>query len=122
MTGAEARSSRSRLKVVGFDWTSIVTAVVSALSGGGLVGLLNAKEAKRKARLENDNSAAEAWRNLYERADKECNETKEEVRALREENRQMHEKINDLVAKVTAANLQKCDVNGCDNRKPPRGW
>ena len=104
------------------DFSSILTAVISALSGGGLVGLLNAKESKRKAKIDNDVSAAEAWRNLYERADKECDEVKKEVTALRDENRQMHEKINDLVAKVTAANLKKCDVNGCENRIPPRGW
>lgn len=104
------------------DITSIITCVVSALSGGGIGWLINASENKRKAQLENDHSASEAWKELYERADKECEDVKKEVTELRDENAQMHEKINDLTAKYAAANCQKCTVNGCKERKPPRDW
>lgn len=104
-----------------FDIASIITCVVSALSGGGVGWLINAKENKRKAQLDNDHSA-EAWKELYERADKESESTKKEVDSLREENSKMHDKINDLTAKYAAANCQKCTVFGCKNRQPPRDW
>lgn len=105
-----------------FDLASIITCLVSALSGGGVGWLINAKENKRKAQLDNDHSAAEAWKELYERADKESEDTKKEVDALREENSKLHDKINDLTAKYAAANCQKCTVFGCKNRQPPRDW
>lgn len=104
------------------DITSIITCVVSALSGGGLGWLLNASENRRKAKIENDHSAAEAWKELYERVDKECEEVKSEVAELRTKNTELHEKINDMTASLTAARLQKCTVNGCKERKPPRDW
>lgn len=104
------------------DWASIITATVSAISGGGLVGIINAKENKRKQKLENDHSAADAWRELYERSDKESDELKNEVKELRAEVAKLQEQLSSEKAQKTKFELQKCEVLGCEKRKPPRDF
>lgn len=117
-----------------FDWSSVITAVVSAISGGGIVGVLNAKENKRKAtlendktKIENDHSAAVAWRELYERADKENEELKKEVDELRKQVSKLCDEMADikrdhanLKAENAAYRVEKCVVYECANRRPPR--
>lgn len=118
-----------------FDWGAVITAVVSAISGGGIVGIINAKENKRKAtlendktKIENDHSAADAWRELYERSDKENEELKKEIEELRaqvfklcDEMATVKRRQAVLISENAHFRSERCVIYDCPNRRPPRG-
>lgn len=104
------------------DWATIITAIVSAVGGGGLTSLFFMKEDKKKKTLENDAQASTAWRELYERSDKESEELKTEINELRKEVNRLMQQNTELTVKNSAFSLQKCEVIGCDKRKPPRDF
>lgn len=104
------------------DWATIITAIVGAVGGGGLTSLFFMKEDKKKKTLENDAQASTAWRELYERSDKESEELKAEINELRKEVNRLMQQNTELAVKNSAYRLQKCEVVGCDKRKPPRDF
>ena len=104
------------------DWATIITAIVGAVGGGGLTSLFFMKEDKNKKTLENDAQASTAWRELYERSDKESEELKAEIDELRKEVNRLMQQNTELAVKNSAYLLQKCEVVGCDKRKPPRDF
>lgn len=104
------------------DWETIITAIVGAVGGGGLTSLFFMKEDKKKKTLENDAQASTAWRELYERSDKESEELKTEINELRKEMNSIMQKNTELTVKNSAYNLLKCEMIGCDKRKPPRDF
>lgn len=104
------------------DWTTIITALVSAISGGGIMSVFYFKENRRKKSLENDAMASEAWQKLFERTDKELDEAREDRKRLEEEIKQLRTKINELEIELSELRVNKCEVQGCANRKPPRSW
>lgn len=104
------------------DWATIITAIVGAVGGGGLTSLFFMKEDKKKKTLENDAQASTAWRELYERSDKESEELKTEINELRKELNSLMQQNTELTIKNSAYNLLKCEIIGCDNRKPPRDF
>lgn len=104
------------------DWTTIITALLSAISGGGIMGIFYYKETRKKKSLENDAMASDAWQKLFERTDKELDEAREERKRLEEELQQLRAKINSLEAELSEYKANKCEVLGCPNRIPPRKW
>ena len=104
------------------DWATIITAIVVAVGGGGLTSLFFMKEDKKKKTLENDAQASTAWRELYERSDKESEELKTEIDELRKEVNRLMQQNTELTVKNSAYNLLKCEIIGCDKRKPPRDF
>lgn len=104
------------------DWATIITAIVGAVGGGGLTSLFFMKEDKKKKTLENDAQASTAWRELYERSDKESEELKAEIDDLRKEVNRLMQQNTELTVKNSAYNLLKCEIIGCDKRKPPRDF
>lgn len=104
------------------DWTTIITAVVSAISGGGIMSVFYFKENRRKKSLENDAMASDAWQKLFERTDKELEEAREERKRLESEIKELRAKITELEVSLSEYKANKCEVLGCANRKPPRSW
>lgn len=104
------------------DWTTIVTAVVSAISGGGLLSVFYMQENRRKKQLENDAMASDAWQEMVESLQKEKEEMRRELRESQEDNKRLRDENNSLTSRNTALNLMRCERNGCDDRRPPRDW
>lgn len=101
------------------DWTTIVT-VLGAITGGA--GLLFYKERKKGEQLKNESSAAEEWRKLFEQRDKDCRDLDTKVDALYGELSRFRDENNLLTTENAVLKMQKCEINGCDKRKPPRPY
>ncbi len=97
-----------------------VTAVVAALTGGA--GLLFFREHKEQERLKNELTLAGGWQEmaLHQRDEIKTKDTK--IHELYKEIGEWRARDNDNTTKIAVLELQRCDVNGCEYRKPPRGF
>lgn len=104
------------------ELTTIVSAIVSLIAGGGLAGVLFFRERKRAEQLKNEASASEQWRVLFERSDSDSHDKDSRIDKLYEELSRIRERNNKLSTENAVLRLKKCEVNGCNSRKPARGY
>ena len=117
----------------------LVNAVGTLLTGGG-VGLLSyliffdskkrSEAAKAKAaELDNINTYAKEWKDLYDQRDKRVDELNAKIDGLyqmieddRKRIRELQEKNTQQGLELQKANFLRCEIKGCANRQPPTGY
>lgn len=105
------------------DWTTIITSFIGSLGlSGGIMGLFYLKENKRAKQLANDATAAQQWKELYEKAEAKNETLETKIDNLHRENNQLRDTNNTLTTQNAVLEMQKCEVNGCTTRRPPRGF
>lgn len=110
------------------DWLALITTIIGAITGGGLMFLLNPKAAKKKPELENNTievTTKQIEMQSYSDAFKAMQETiksqEDRNRELFELNAKAHEEINELKSDFIQCSNALC-VNGlCPFREPERG-
>lgn len=104
------------------DWTTILTALISAISGGGVMSLFHYQSDKEKRKIENDALASDGWQELYAKAEERNERMSAKIDELYAELGRFRTENTQLSTENTALKLQKCERNGCPDRVPPRGW
>ena len=104
------------------DWTTVMTALISALSGGGIVGVFYFRENKRKKELENDALASDGWQELYAKSEERNDRMSQKIDQLYSELSKFRDDNNRLTTENAVLTMQKCEKKGCGDRIPPRGW
>lgn len=103
------------------DWGYIITALVSIITGGGLIFLLNPKAYKRKPEIENKNANAEADKTIIETAKELINELKEDRKDADDRYDRLEEKYDAKTRELDNANssLAMCSLLICRNSACP---
>lgn len=104
------------------DMVALIASVGSLLAGSGVAGVLFYREKKRAEQLKNEASAAEQWKLLFERSDSDTRDKDARIDKLYDEQSRLRERLNKLSTENAVLRLKKCEVNGCNNRKPARGY
>jgi hypothetical protein len=104
------------------DWTTIIVSLGTALlASGGIGGLFQIKEAKRAKKIENDKSAANEWKELYERSEKKADTLGEKLDRVYGDLRRVQEEKNDWKVQFAQAQFMLCRKTPCIERDPPLG-
>lgn len=104
------------------DWTTIITALASALlSGGGIAGVVFFRENKRARQLQNETTASAQWRELYEKSEAKVESQGLKIEALYKENNYLRDQNNSLTTQRAVLTMYKCETLACADRKPPFG-
>jgi len=106
---------------------TVVATLVTALGGVELVKFLNTRKAARQVAA--TSAKSEEWNvaeKIYERHEgmleaksKKIEELYHEIGKLKEEKLTLTAEKNDLLLTNKMLLMQKCEVRGCANRKPP---
>lgn len=105
------------------DIINLITGIVAALITSGCFGLILFYRENKKAKvLTNENTVIDQWKELYERAKSEKEEYKRDFDEERKENKTLRDQNNELTTENAVLKTQKCEVRGCDKRKPPTGY
>jgi hypothetical protein len=104
------------------DWTQILITAIGALTAaGGVGGLFQIKEARRAKRIENDRSAADEWKELYERSEAKAERLGEKLGRVYSELRKEQEGKNETKVELERAKFMLCRKTPCVERDPPLG-
>jgi peptidoglycan hydrolase CwlO-like protein len=110
------------------DWTNIIIAVISALGGGGLAVLLTRKETKEGMSLDNMQKVLDAKDRIIEEREERCKELKNDldkkdakIDELHKMNATLRHRLDDANTKAAVAEVMRCDITKCTNRRPPFG-
>ena len=111
------------------DWTTIISMIIGALTGGGLMFLLNPKAAKRKPELENKAVEAttkqtemQAYADAFRSMQETIKSQEERNRELFEMNSKSHEEINELKSDLLQCSNALCVNSLCPLREPEKGF
>lgn len=110
------------------DWGSIITYIITFITGGGIVGLVTLKATKRKAGAEADNAVIDALRNAIaelreiqtdstERENKKDEQLAEKDAKIEE----LHKQLADKRCENTTKGYYLCVHQGCVLRRPSLG-
>lgn len=110
------------------DWTNIIIAVISALGGGGLAVLFTRKETKEGMSLDNMQKVLDAKDRIIEEREERCKELKNDldkkdakIDELHKMNATLRHRLDDANTKAAVAEVMRCDITKCTNRRPPFG-
>lgn len=110
------------------DWNSIIIALISALTGGGLTALLTLPQARKKAEGEADLAAVQPLKEANEiireqlaEANRREDELEERRRALIAEKDALYEQVIALREEAAIVKQYLCVHGGCQLRKPSKG-
>lgn len=104
------------------DWTTIITSLIAAIaSAGSLGGIFHLRETKRAKRIENDKAAADEWKELYERSEKKSETLGEKVDSVYVLLRAAEAENTTLKVAAARAELLECRKTSCADRHPPLG-
>lgn len=110
------------------DWTNIIIAVISALGGGGLAVLFTRKETKEGLSLDNMQKVLDAKDRIIEEREERCKELKNDldkkdakIDELHKMNATLRHRLDDANTKAAVAEVMRCDITKCTNRRPPFG-
>jgi len=92
--------------------TLLTTLITTLLSGGGIAGFMQYKQNKKAKELENDKTASEQWRALYEEQAKSAGSLREKLHEAREN--LAKEKQQTLMCRFYV-----CEKLDCSDREPP---
>lgn len=104
------------------DWTTILISLIAALiPTGGITWFAFFKENKRTKQLENETTASEQWRELYEKSEAKVESLNIKIDTLYKENGYLRDQNNSLTTQKAVLVMYKCESLECMNRKPPFG-
>lgn len=99
------------------EWLELL---LGALGGGGICSIFLIKETRKAKRIENERNASQVWRELYEKSEQRCDTLSSKIDQLYKENSKFRDENNELTTQNAVLSIQKCVVNGCKERVPPR--
>ena len=110
------------------DWNSIIIALISALTGGGLTALLTLPQARKKAEGEADSAAVQPLKEANEiirEQLREANEREQDMedrkRAITAEKDALYERLIAIREESAIIKQYICVHGGCQLRKPGKG-
>lgn len=121
------------------DWSAIICAIIGALAGGGLIGLICIKEIKKAKRLENQKTESEIknseedqvlsmWKEIasehklqYEQMKVEVIEKDTRLDEKDEIISKLRDELDNTKTRCAVADIIKCRDLACENRKPKLG-
>lgn len=103
------------------DVETVITGIVTLLTGGGLASIAFFRERKKAEQLKNDALASEQWQKLFERSDQDNRDKDKKIDKLYEDLGRFRDENNNLTTENAVLKLKKCEVIGCINRQPPTG-
>lgn len=103
------------------DWTTILTAVLTFVGGGGLGVVLMFPQKRKSAELENEMKASEQWKELYERSEKNRDEQSLLIDRLYDDLKAARDANNALTTENAILKVFKCEKIECIKREPPLG-
>lgn len=111
------------------DWISIILALISALAGGGLIGLLTIRETKKSMKIENAVKEDDRWSKLADELQDEnakLNDRLEKkdarITELEDTVSDLRTKLDDAKTAAVKASLLRCNRLNCERRSPPLGY
>ena len=104
------------------DWIALITGVAGAVFGGGGTMVFFRKQTRRAKDLENEKTASEQWKELYEKSEEKREALGAKIEGLYKTNGSLRDINNDLTTQNVVLKIHKCEVKGCDKRVPPRGY
>lgn len=111
------------------DWTSIITSLIVALGGGGLMSILTIRETKKKLKVENVEKEGEVYVKLINELQDQIEKQNERLDKKDTIIQEKDDIIADLRAKLDStstslakATLLKCNKLNCVDRIPPLGY
>jgi len=111
------------------DWASIIIALIGALAGGGLIGLLTIRETRKGLKIENGSKEDSRWTTLVEQLREQIEKTSERlekkdarITELEDTNAVLRHELDDTRTALVKATLLRCSKIACPERKPPLGY
>lgn len=101
------------------DWTTLLTALLSFLGGGGLGAVLMYPTNRKSADLENEKKASEQWRELFMQADEDKKKQSALIDKLYDDQSRFRDENNRLTTQVAVFSILKCRNLKCIHRNPP---
>lgn len=102
-------------------WDIIITGIISLVSGGGIMQLINWKASKRKANLENDATAIDTLKDVISEI-RVQNDNFQQINQQREnEIEQLQAKVLEKENDITLCQSLLCKKMCCKNRLPISG-
>ena len=87
------------------DWLEIITSLVSALIGGGLVGIFTIPEKKASARLDNAERLVAKYEDVLKKYEKRISELEAQIKDLEQKNEAKDHRIDELEHQVMELQL-----------------
>lgn len=110
------------------EWTTIVTALIGAVFGGGGTFLFTRKETKESLTLDNVQKVLDAKDRIIAEREERCKELKgdldkkdSKIEELYQINAQLRHNLDGANTRAAVAEVVRCDVTKCINRIPPFG-
>lgn len=102
-------------------WDIIITGIISLVSGGGIMQLINWKASKRKANLENDATAIDTLKDVISEI-RVQNDNFQQINQQREDEiEKLREKLLEKESDLTLCQSLLCKKMRCKNRLPVSG-
>lgn len=110
------------------DWTTIITSIISALAGGGLISLLTLRETKKSLKIDNKAKEDDRWSKLADELQDEnvklndrLDKKDSRVTELEDTVSDLRTKLDGTRTKCAIAELLRCETVSCPSRVPPLG-
>jgi len=111
------------------DWASIIVALIGALAGGGLIGLLTIREYKKGLKIENGAKEDSRWTilvgQLQDQVEKQNDRLEKKdarITELEDTNATLRHELDDTRTALVKATLLRCSKLSCPDRVPPLGY
>ncbi len=101
------------------DWTTILTAGLTFIGGGGLGALLMFPSNRKSADLENEKKASEQWKELFMQAEQDKKKQSALIDKLYDDQSRFRDENNRLTTQLALFRVLKCKNLKCTDRKPP---
>lgn len=103
----------------------IISVVGAVVGGGGLAGifapLMNRKEKKRSAQLENMSKINDEWKRLADERGAKIDKLNAKIDALYEDISGYRQRLDDANTRAAVSEIMKCLRTPCTDREPPFG-
>lgn len=110
------------------DWTTIITSIISALAGGGLISLLTLRETKKSLKIDNKAKEDDRWSKLADELQDENVKLNDRLEKKDSRVTELEDTVSDLRTKLDStrtkcaiAELLRCETVSCPSRVPPLG-
>jgi predicted nuclease with TOPRIM domain len=110
------------------DWTTIITSIISALAGGGLISLLTLRETKKSLKIDNKAKEDDRWSKLADELQDENVKLNDRLEKKDSRVTELEDTVSDLRTKLDStrtkcaiAEILRCETVSCPSRVPPLG-
>lgn len=111
------------------DWISIIIALISSLTGSGLLSLFTIREYKKGMKLDNAEKEDNRWDRLVnelqdqiEKLNERMEKKDSRIMELEDTNATLRQQLDDTRTALVKAKMMRCSRLSCNDRKPPFGY